>query len=90
MMIRIASVTKNFLRVFIGRDLKPNRASLNTLITHKVEGQQDFMAQKGSAGYIYEPETVDIMSKYIHLYSMCLWRVMSSAFVAVEEMVVRT
>ncbi len=86
MMIRIASATNNCLRVCIGRDLKPNRASLNTIMTYKVEGQQDPMVRKGSAGYIYEPETVDISENiYICKISMCLCRVVSSPFAAVEE-----
>lgn len=87
MMIRIASATNNCLRVCIGRDLKPNRASLNTVMTHKVDGQQDPMVQKGSAGYIYEPETVAINQNIYICICMCLCRVVSSALAAVEETV---
>lgn len=73
MMISIASATNNFLRVCIGRDLKPNRASQNIIMTHKVEGQQYIMVQKDSAGYIYEPQTVDInLNIYICTVSMCV------------------
>lgn len=86
MMIRIASATNNCLRVCIGRDLKPNRASLNTIMTHKVEGQKDPMVQKGGAGHIYEAETVDFSPNiYICTISMCLCGVVSGAFAAVEE-----
>lgn len=90
MMIRIASATNNCLRVCIGRYLKPNRASQNIIMTHKVEGQQDLMVQKCSAGYIYEPQTVEISQNiYICTVSMFLCSLVSCTFAAVEEIVVR-
>lgn len=72
MMIRKASATNNCLRVYIGRGLKPNRASQHIIMTHKVERTT---GSRSAKGYVYEPETMDIrLNIHIYIISECLGR----------------